>query len=149
MHRRSGLVLVVLGLSVLTLPLAAKPPEERGHGRGERHGRGEGHGKGQGGGRGRGDRPSFGSGEAALIQGWLSANPAHAGQPLPPGMRNRLARGKPLPPGIARRSLPPDLLVRLPRHPGFEYLALGATVVLVETATGLVRETLYDVLLPR
>ena len=35
-------------------------------------------------------------------------------KPLPPGIAKNLERGKPLPPGIAKRSLPNDLLVRLP-----------------------------------
>jgi hypothetical protein len=41
------------------------------------------------------------------------------------------------------------LLVRLPAYPGHVYWAVGPTVALVETATGLVRALLYDALLPR
>jgi hypothetical protein len=131
-------------LAVIALPgtALAKPDGERGNGQDRGHARERG---GQPERRG----PSLGPSEAALVQGWLSANPGFAGQPLPPGMRNRLAKGKPLPPGIARRALPPDLALRLPRYPGHDYLVVGATVVLVEATTGLVREALYDVLLPR
>jgi hypothetical protein len=82
------------------------------------------------------------------MHGWAREHPGYFGEPLPPGMRNRLARGKSLPPGIARRALPPELLGRLPAYPGHVYWAVGPTVVLVETATGLVRALLYDALLP-
>lgn len=132
--------------ALLAGPALAKPDGERGNGQGRGHGGGHG---GERGGRPGRQAPSLGPSEAALVQGWLSANPGFAGQSLPPGMRNRLAKGKPLPPGIARRTLPADLALRLPRYPGHDYLMVGATVVLVEAATGLVREALYDVLLPR
>jgi hypothetical protein len=64
-------------------------------------------------------------------------------------MRNRLAQGKPLPPGIARRSVPPDLLGRLPARPGYSYAYVGASLVLIEAATGLVASLLTDALLRR
>jgi hypothetical protein len=62
-------------------------------------------------------------------------------------MRNRLAQGKPLPPGIARRAVPPDLLVLLPRRPGYEYVMVGTSLVLVAVATGVVASVLADALL--
>ena len=56
-------------------------------------------------------------------------------QPLPPGMRNRLAKGKPLPPGIAKKQVPPGMLARLPLHPGHEWLVIGVDLVLVDIKT--------------
>jgi hypothetical protein len=67
-------------------------------------------------------------------------------KPLPPGIRKKLARGKPLPPGIAKRTLPPDLLTVLPERSGFEVVQVGWDVVLVEVATGLIRDVLMDVI---
>lgn len=57
-----------------------------------------------------------------------------------------LARGKPLPPGIAKRFLPNDLLNRLPVYPGYEYLAVGKDVVLVNSTTGIVSDILANAL---
>ena len=56
-------------------------------------------------------------------------------QPLPPGIRKKLARGKPLPPGIAKKVLPPSLLGVLPERTGYQPVRVGWDVVLVEVAT--------------
>lgn len=61
--------------------------------------------------------------------------PAGRYQPLPPGMRNRLAKGKPLPPGIAKKQAPPAMLARLPVHAGHEWLVIGVDLVLVNIRT--------------
>lgn len=61
---------------------------------------------------------------------------------LPPGIAKNVARGKPLPPGIAKKALPGPLLADLPRRDGAEYLRIGATVVLVAAATGLILDAL-------
>jgi hypothetical protein len=95
----------------------------------------------------RGGSPSFGDPDRAIVQTGLSANPGFSVQPLPPGMRNRIARGKALPPGIARRSLPHGLLGQLPQRPGYSYAYVGATLLLIEVATGAVADILADVLL--
>lgn len=125
----------------------------RGGGQGNQGNRGQGN---QGGGppgnrgnpeRGGGARPNLGGTERSTIQLWLGGNPGFVAQPLPPGMRNRLAQGKPLPPGIARRQVPPDLLARLPRYPGYEYALIGASLVLIEVSTGFVSGILADAFL--
>lgn len=154
-------ITLLAGLSGAAWPAFAQP-EGRGGGQGNRGepggGQGRGQGGGQGGGQGRGQgnaggnrgggpRPSLGTPDRGTVQGWLQLNPGFSVQPLPPGMRNRLAQGKPLPPGIARRTLPPDLLLRLPRHPGHDYALLGATLVLIEASTGLVSSILADAFL--
>lgn len=66
-------------------------------------------------------------------------------KPLPPGIRKNLARGKPLPPGIAKRSVPPGMISRLPRHPGYEWQAAGSDLVLVQIGTAIVADVLRDV----
>ncbi len=66
-------------------------------------------------------------------------------QPLPPGIRRKLARGQPLPPGIAKR-FDTRLNERLPHYDGYEWRQAGTDVVLVTLATGLVYEVLHDVL---
>lgn len=123
-------------------------------GRGNQGGQG-GQGRGNQGGQGnagnqgnRGGPPrSLGSSDWTIVQSWLGTNPGYTAQPLPPGMRNRLAQGKPLPPGIARRAAPPDLIRLLPVHPGHEYVVVGTSVVLVAIATGVVASILTDALL--
>lgn len=174
--RAAAAVATALLIGLPAIPAAqAQSPEGRGHGGGG-PGKGGGQGRGQGNGppgqdRGRGapaggkprngpggrpdhrreaaaGPPRLGSPEFGIIREWVAIHPAYAAQPLPPGMRNRLAQGKPLPPGIAKRALPPDLILRLPSYPGLDYVAIGATVLLVETATGIIRSLLYDALLP-
>ena len=66
-------------------------------------------------------------------------------RPLPPGIRKNLARGKPLPPGIAKKALPPELVRVLPERSGYEVVQVGWDVVLVEVATGVIRDVLMDV----
>ena len=160
---RSRRATLLAGLGLLPVPAFAQP---HGHGGGRGNG-GPGNGRGNGGpgnGRGNGGGPpgraagpagqpgrggppgSLGSVELNAVQGWLGGNPGFYAQPLPPGMRNRLAQGKPLPPGIARRALPPDLLVLLPRRPGYEYAMVGTSLVLVAITTGVVVSVLADAL---
>jgi hypothetical protein len=65
---------------------------------------------------------------------------------LPPGIAKNMARGKPLPPGIAKRTLPNDLLARLPQRVGHDRVMVGADILLVEVATGVITDVLRDVL---
>lgn len=64
---------------------------------------------------------------------------------LPPGIRKNLARGKSLPPGIAKKSLPGGMLERLPVRSGYEWLAIGTDLVLIESASGILADVLADV----
>lgn len=64
---------------------------------------------------------------------------------LPPGIRKKVVRGKPLPPGIAKR-FPSGLRAQLPGHPGYDYRAVGADVLLVEVATGVIVDVVRDIL---
>lgn len=67
---------------------------------------------------------------------------------LPPGIAKNLARGKPLPPGIAKRALPGDLVAALPPvRPGHERVVIDGRVLLVEVATQVVRDVLYNVVM--
>ena len=68
---------------------------------------------------------------------------------LPPGIAKNLARGKPLPPGIAKRALPGDLVAALPPvRTGHERVIIDGRVLLVEIATQVVRDVLYDIVMP-
>jgi Ni/Co efflux regulator RcnB len=58
----------------------------------------------------------------------------------------QLARGRPLPPGIARQVAPPGLRALLPSYPGHGWYVVGTAVVLVDLATGVVRDLLRDAL---
>lgn len=81
--------------------------------------------------------------ERARIREWFIANP-YPVQPLPPGIARNLARGKPLPPGIAKRYAPAGLLRQLAPRPGYEILVVGASILLVHAATGIVHDILTD-----
>ena len=67
---------------------------------------------------------------------------------LPPGIARNLERGKTLPPGIAKRPLPDALERRLPPPPeGHERVIVDGRVLLIDIATGLIRDKLEDILL--
>lgn len=83
--------------------------------------------------------------ERALIREYYQEHPVAYASDLPPGIQKRLARGKPLPPGIAKR-FPNELSGRMPPRPGYGYRTVGADVVLVEIATGVVVDLIKDVL---
>ena len=64
---------------------------------------------------------------------------------LPPGIARNLERGKPVPPGIAKQYLPTDLVRRLPAlERGLEYVVVAGKLLLVETATQVVRQVLLE-----
>jgi hypothetical protein len=111
-------------------------------------------GRGQGGPPGRGTPDSgavlgallvFTAIEQARIREWFIANP-YPVQPLPPGIARNLVRGKPLPPGIAKRYAPAGLIRQLAPRPGYEILVVGASILLVHAATGIVHDILSDVI---
>ncbi len=65
---------------------------------------------------------------------------------LPPGLARQLKRNGKLPPGLEKRQLPGDLHDRLPVPPaGHERVVVGQDVVLIETASGLIRDIIRDV----
>ena len=160
---------VLAALAALAaMPAAAQPPHAGGQGRGQGGGPpgqgGGGQGRGQGGG-----PPGHGRGQAGVppphaggppvavtplgpayrprIQGWYLSTPGYNARPLPPGIMRQLARGRPLPPGIARQVAPVGLRGILPFYPGHSWYVVGTAVVLVDLATGIVRDLLLDALL--
>ncbi len=69
----------------------------------------------------------------------------HMHKDLPPGIAKNLQRGKPLPPGIAKQTLPHGLLRELPPAPkGYDRIIVAGKVLLVELATQIVRDVIYD-----
>ncbi|KMN36166.1 hypothetical protein VI26_07725 [Chromobacterium sp. LK1] len=124
--------------AALAAPALANPPE----------GKGQGHGQGKHMDKDREatDKDLVAAGISVAAARRLALDSGVTGyKSLPPGMRKRLARGKPLPPGIAKQVLPAPLLNQLPRHPGYEWRAVGADLVLV-AASGLIADILLDVL---
>ena len=66
---------------------------------------------------------------------------------LPPGLQRHLERNGTLPPGLQKKALPSDLQTRLPReHRGYERVIVDTDVLLVEIATGVIRDVIQDVL---
>ena len=66
---------------------------------------------------------------------------------LPPGLEMQIDRFGRLPPGLAKRDLPADLDRRLGAlRPGLGRHVVGSDVVLIEVATGIVLDILYDVI---
>jgi hypothetical protein len=85
----------------------------------------------------------FSSQDKDIIDKYFDAKPMGV-TTLPPGIAKNLARGKPLPPGIQKVFLPSDLLSTLPNYPGYEYLAAGKDVLLVNKTTNLVADILAN-----
>jgi Ni/Co efflux regulator RcnB len=81
--------------------------------------------------------------EQALIREYFQQHPMGNVASLPPGIQKKLARGKPLPPGIAKK-FPAGLSGRLPPRPGYAYRVVGADVLLVEVATGVIVDLVRD-----
>ena len=80
------------------------------------------------------------------IRDFYAARPASGAKALPPGIRRNLQRGKPLPPGIAKKSAPEELQARLQIGDGFEIIEVGLDVFLVEVATNIIHDILWDVI---
>jgi hypothetical protein len=134
----------------------------KGHGVGHGHGHSKSHGKGHAMGKakhgksvnanavskkthGPAKKAVFSNTDRNTIVKYFNKNPISANT-LPPGIAMNLARGKPLPPGIAKRTLPPELISTLPVRPGYEYLAVGNDVVLVNTTTDIIADVISNVL---
>lgn len=141
--RRQGIVrsrlLVVLGLTVVAAPLLADPPEGKGKGKNKKQ-----------------ESADTSASASVLVTAGISVATARqyaldsgvkmgSYKPLPPGIQKNLARGKPLPPGIAKRSAPPGMLGKLPRHAGHEWQIAGTDLVLVQIGTAIVADVLKDV----
>ena len=89
--------------------------------------------------------------QAAAVRAWYGETSQGQSQGrgrnggLPPGIARNLDRGKPLPPGIAKQYLPQDLVVHLPRlDNGLDYVVAAGKLLLVETATQVVRQVLLE-----
>lgn len=85
--------------------------------------------------------------ERAEIERFFRDNASPGLEALPPGIRKNLARGKPLPPGIAKQVLPSTLEGMLPIREGYRRVAVGADIILIEIATGLIVDILAEVIL--
>lgn len=69
---------------------------------------------------------------------------------LPPGLEKQLVRKGHLPPGLEKRSLPNDLIARLPApSKGTHRYIAGTDVLLVDTATNIVLDIIRDALTPQ
>ena len=84
--------------------------------------------------------------EREVIMAFFTEHRPEDANRLPPGIRKNLARGKPMPPGIAKKELAPELVSLLPLRSGYEVVQVGWDVVLVEVATGLIRDVMMDVI---
>ena len=139
----------------------AKPPEDKGPGKGGKGDKGgpdrhEKASKQAAGGGGKSSGGQGGGGGGTLVTAGITVGTARnlavevgiqkgSYQSLPPGIRKNLARGKPLPPGIAKKMAPPALVARLPVHPGYEWRVVGTDLVLVAIATLIIADVLFDV----
>lgn len=80
------------------------------------------------------------------IRVYYASHPRWGAKALPPGMQKRLAKGKPLPPGIAKKLAPPALSSKIGLPAGYQLVEVGLDVVVVEAATGIIRDLLRSVI---
>lgn len=108
----------------------ARQAQKDGNGTGKENGKGKGKGKS--------------AGKSKDMPPGLAAK-----EELPPGLQQQLEKNGALPPGLEKRELPDDLSGRLPRlKEGLERVIVDGDVVLVDTATNVALDVLYDVLSP-
>lgn len=66
---------------------------------------------------------------------------------LPPGLQKQYDKNGRLPHGLAKRDLPNDLRSKLPRRDENQNVVeIGNDVVLIDTATGIILDTIFNVL---
>ena len=140
-----SIVISSLGLMLLTPPLLAKPPTDKG--------------KGNPGKENRADRDDQLDIEVVIdLPGLITArisvgdarriavdNNFTGYKPLPPGIRKNLARGKPLPPGIAKTRAPSGMLSQLPYYEGYEWEVAGTDLLLILIAGHVIADVLKNV----
>jgi hypothetical protein len=136
--RRQLLMSAGFAFAALPWSVQADPPPGKGRGRKQREAEGE-NGGGNTAGRVIG-AAVFSALEVQRIRGYYASQPGMRAKRLPPGIAKNLARGKPLPPGIAKRYAPRDLVRELSGRNGYEILVAGASILLVEAATGVIRD---------
>jgi len=138
--RAAGATLGAALLAGVSFPVRADPPAGKGWRKGE--------GGGGSSGGGREDRTVgalvgaalFSALEVQRIRSYYATRGDVRAKPLPPGIAKNLARGKPLPPGIAKRYAPRDLVGQLSSRSGYQILVAGASILLVEAASGVIRD---------
>ncbi|MGE5477745.1 MAG: anti-virulence regulator CigR family protein [Bacteroidales bacterium] len=144
MNKRVLATVGALAVSItLSLPAAAEPGGKHGHGGGQNHSmeRGEPSSRDVG---GAVADVLITAAERALIGEYYQSHSVPVDS-LPPGIRKKVARGKPLPPGIAKK-FPDGLHGQLRARPGYDFRTVGADVVLVEAATGVIVDVIKDIL---
>jgi hypothetical protein len=154
------LVLLTVSMSSMQLTAFADPGKGKGQGNAQGKGRAMGHTKGHGKTQGKQVKSKsmkatptqktnksavFSATDKTTIENYVKQNPMSA-KALPPGIAMNVARGKPLPPGIAKRNLSPELVSILPVRPGYEYVAVGNDVALVNSNTNVVADIISNVL---
>jgi hypothetical protein len=135
----------------------ANANQDQGQGNGQGHGKAKGHSKTKSSAKAKNKNANakakatkskgvkFANQDTETITKYYSAHPFPTST-LPPGIAMNLARGKPLPPGIQKVFLPDDLLTQLPVYPGYDYIAAGKDIILIDQKTDIVADILSDVL---
>lgn len=145
--RISGLSLIIIGLSLISIPSYADPHNGHGWGHNKEHKK-EKHSKNKNKSHQNSvDGPSsltislsYSEARALAIAGGFTGYNS-----LPPGIAKNLARGKPLPPGIAKKMVPVNMLNQLPHYPGYEWRIVGNDLVLIALSTAIVTSIINNV----
>ena len=89
------------------------------------------------------DRPQFRWQDSREVRNYYRHHEMHQYKPLPPGVRFRIGHRRPA--NVRYYDVPPVLLARLPRYPGYRYYMAGDDIILVAIATGIIVDILVNV----
>lgn len=89
------------------------------------------------------EHPQFRWQDSRNVRNYYREHEMHRYKPLPPGARFRIGHRRP--PDVVYRDVPPVLLKRLPRYPGYRYYMAGNDIILVAIATGIIVDILVNV----
>ena len=89
--------------------------------------------------------PGMSSQDRSATREWRVRNPDWTPPPAPAGSIDRLRPGHPFPSDVARTAPPVSLAARLPSHPNHAYVVVGSSLVLLDRATHVVVDVLWDV----
>jgi hypothetical protein len=92
------------------------------------------------------EAPMMSSEDRATARNWQTSNPSWTPPPAPPpAAMDRMRPGFPIPSTVPRASAPNSLVLRLPGYPGFSYVVVGASLLLVDSRTNTIVDILWDV----
>ncbi len=91
-------------------------------------------------------QPMFTAHDRAAVRAWQGSNPGWTPPPSPPpAALDRVRPGHPLPAIVPHGSAPASLAARMPKLPGYSYVVVGTSLVMLDRSNNTVVDILWDV----